>query len=91
MKTITISLIAVLLLAGALLAQQTPELRSAGIDLLGGLTGDTEKFERGMRTLDLLIAKNPNDPAVKVLHGNGVFARSGYEGSQRAIGILKSR
>src|SRR5215470_14446123 len=36
-----------------------------------------EKFERGMKALDSLLAKNPNDPNVKVLHGNGVFARSG--------------
>jgi pentatricopeptide repeat protein len=77
MKTMTVSLIIVLLLAGGLFAQQPPELRSAGMDLLGGLTGDMEKFERGMRTLESLLATNPDDPAVKVLHGNGVMARSG--------------
>jgi tetratricopeptide (TPR) repeat protein len=73
----TVSLIVVLLLAGGLLAQQPSEIRSAGLDLLGSLNGDTEKFERGMRTLESLLAKDPNDPRVKVLHGNGVFARSG--------------
>jgi hypothetical protein len=77
MKIMTISLIAVLLLAGALLAQRPPELRTAGRDLLGALNGDTEKFERGMQVLDSLLAKYPNDAEVKVLHGNGVFARSG--------------
>jgi tetratricopeptide (TPR) repeat protein len=78
MKTMTVSLIVVLLLAGGLLAQEPSELfRSAGQDLLGALNGDTEKFERGMRTLDSLLEKSPNDPAVMVLHGNGVFARSG--------------
>ena len=77
MKTLTISLIVVLLFAGGLLAQRPPELRTAGADLLGALNGDMEKFERGMRTLESLLAKNPNDPEVKVLYGNGVFARSG--------------
>jgi len=77
MKIMTISLIAMLLLAGGLLAQQPLDLRSAGMDLLAALKGDTERFERGMRTLESLLAKNPNDPAVKVLYGNGVLARSG--------------
>ena len=77
MKNMTISLAAVLLLAGSLLAQRPPELRTAGRDLLGALNGDTERFERGMQVLDSLLAKYPNDPEVKVLHGNGVFARSG--------------
>jgi tetratricopeptide (TPR) repeat protein len=78
MKTITIGLVITLLLTGALLAQAPQDIRSAGMDLLGALSGDTEKFERGMRTLDALLAQNPNDPSVKVLHGNGVFARSGF-------------
>jgi len=77
MKTISITLIVVLLLAGGLLAQRPPELRTAGMDLLGALNGDPEKFEQGMKILDSLLEKNPNDPEVKVLHGNGVFARSG--------------
>jgi len=77
MKTITISLVITLFLASAVLAQQPLEIRTAGRDLLGALNGDMEKFERGMKALDSLLAKNPNDPNVKVLHGNGVFARSG--------------
>src|SRR5262245_55913991 len=77
MKTMTMSLIAMLILAGGLLAQRPPELRTAGMDLLGALNGDMEKFERGMRTLESLLATNPTDPEVKVLYGNGVFARSG--------------
>jgi tetratricopeptide (TPR) repeat protein len=78
MKNTTMSLIVALLLGGGLLAQEPPlDIRSAGRDLLGALTGDSEKFERGMRTLESLLAKNPDDPALKVLHGNGVFARSG--------------
>jgi len=77
MKTITISLVIMLLLAGALPAQEPINLKTAGMDLLAALTGDVEKFERGMQTLDALLAKNPRDPKVKVLYGNGVFARSG--------------
>ena len=77
MKTMAMSLIVVLLLTGGLLAQRAPELRIAGMDLLGALNGDMEKFERGMRTLESLLAKNPKDPEVKILYGNGVFARSG--------------
>src|SRR5262245_11469243 len=77
MKTITVSLLVTLLLAGALWAQTPAEIRSAGTDLLGALNGDIERFERGMRTLESLLAANPNNPELKVLHGNGVFTRSG--------------
>jgi tetratricopeptide (TPR) repeat protein len=77
MRTMTIRLIIVMLLAGVLLAQGPTELRSAGMDLLGALNGDMERFERGMQTLESLRAKNPTSPEVKILYGNGVFARSG--------------
>src|SRR5262245_30520096 len=76
MKNMIVGLLITLLVAGTLLAQQL-DLRTAGMDLLGALNGDMEKFERGMQTLEALLAKNPNDPNVMVLHGNGVFARSG--------------
>src|SRR5215471_7177266 len=77
MKITIVSLVITFLLTGAILAQQPPDIRTAGMDLLGALNGDMEKFERGMKALDSLLATNPNDPNVKVLHGNGVFARSG--------------
>jgi tetratricopeptide (TPR) repeat protein len=77
MKTMTIGLVIALLLAGTLLAQRPSEIRTAGLDLLGALNGDMEKFERGMQALEALLAKNPKDPDVTVLHGTGVFARSG--------------
>jgi len=77
MKTITISLMIMLLLAGALPAQEPIDIKKAGMDLFGALTGDMEKFERGMQTLEALLAKDPRDPNVKVLYGNGLFARSG--------------
>ena len=82
MKRITVSLVITLLFATAVLAQQFPDIRTAGMDLLGALNGDMAKFERGMSALDALLMKNPNDPNVKVLHGNGVFARSGVAARQ---------
>lgn len=78
MKTTTISLIVMVFLAGGVLAQERPtEIQQAGMDLLGALTGDLERFERGMQTLESLLAKSPQDPVLKVLHGTGVFARAG--------------
>lgn len=77
MKTMTVGVIVVLLLASGLFAQGPEDLRTVGADMLGALNGDTEKFERGMRTLEALLAKNPTEPRLMVLHGTGVFARSG--------------
>jgi tetratricopeptide (TPR) repeat protein len=77
MKTMTVGAIVVLLLAGGLFAQGPEDIRTIGADMLGALNGDTEKFERGMRSLEALLAKNPTDPRLMVLHGTGVFARSG--------------
>jgi tetratricopeptide (TPR) repeat protein len=77
MKTMTISLIGMLLLAGGVLAQGPEDIRTLRSDLFGALNGDMAKFERGMRTLESLLAKNPKDPELKVFHGTGVFARSG--------------
>jgi tetratricopeptide (TPR) repeat protein len=77
MKTMTISVVSVILFGSVLAAQQPPDIRSAGLDLLGALSGDMAKFERGMQALEALLAKNPDDSALKVLHGNGVFAQSG--------------
>ena len=77
MKTITVSLGIAMLLAGTLFAQQSLDIRTVGQDLLAVLNGDTERFDRGMQGLEALMAKSPNDPKLKVLHGNGVFARSG--------------
>jgi tetratricopeptide (TPR) repeat protein len=80
MKLITISVVAMvtfLALAAIVGAQSPGTVRSAGTDLLGGLVGDMVRFERGMRTLDEILSKNPNDIEAKVLHGNGVMARAG--------------
>jgi tetratricopeptide (TPR) repeat protein len=80
MKLITIPVVAMvtLLALAAIVGAQSPgTVRSAGTDLLGGLVGDMVRFERGMRTLDEILSKNPNDIEAKVLHGNGVMARAG--------------
>jgi hypothetical protein len=77
MKALTLSVMVVLLPAGGLLAQGLEEIRTVGADMLGALSGDMERFERGMRTLESLLATNPGDPRLKVLHGTGVFARAG--------------
>jgi len=77
MKTITISIVAILAGVTVSLAQRPDILRSAGQDLLAALNGDTVRFERGMKKLEEYLASNPNDPEAKVLHGNGVMARSG--------------
>src|SRR5688500_1763969 len=77
MKNMTMSVIVVLLLAGRLVAQTPEDIRTVGAFLLGALTGETGKFEQGMRTLESLVAKNPTDARLKVLYGNGVFAQSG--------------
>src|SRR6185503_11194926 len=74
MKTMTISLAITFLLAGVLLAQQPSDIRA---DMLAILTGDTARFERGMQALEEMLAKNPNDPKLKVLHGTGVLSRAG--------------
>lgn len=79
MKTITAGLVIVVLLAGALLAQQRPDMRTLRADMLAVLNGDMARFERGMQALESLLEQNPRDPKLKVLHGTGVFARSGAE------------
>ena len=77
MKTLTLSVVAVLALTGGLLAQIPEDIRSVSADMFGALTGDMGRFERGMRTLESLVVKHPDDARLKVLYGTGVFARSG--------------
>jgi tetratricopeptide (TPR) repeat protein len=77
MKTMMISLAALLLLTSAILAQGPPDLQTLRSDMFAVLTGDVERFERGMKTLEGMLAKNPKDPVLKVLWGTGLFARSG--------------
>jgi tetratricopeptide (TPR) repeat protein len=97
MKTTTISVVAmvtVFALAAVFAAQSPGTVRAAGNDLLGGLVGDMVRFERGMRTLDEILSKNPNDLEAKVLHGNGVMARAGEAfkvgDSEKAIQLWQS-
>jgi hypothetical protein len=57
MKTMAIGLAITLLFGWTLLAQQPPEVRSIGADLLAVLNGNVERFERGMQALEALLAK----------------------------------
>jgi hypothetical protein len=74
MKLMTISLLTILILSSGLSAQRREDIRA---DMMAILKGDTESFERGMQGLEALMAKNPADAELKVLHGTGIFARSG--------------
>jgi hypothetical protein len=77
MKRTFIISIAMLLLTAAMLGQSAEDLRSVRADMMGALTGDMERFERGMRTIDALLERNPKDPAILVMHGNGMMVRAG--------------
>src|SRR5687768_5217032 len=77
MRTIGWTLLTALVLAGSLRAQETEELRAVGADMLAVLTGDMERFERGMRAVEALLAKHPDNARLRVLYGNGLLARSG--------------
>jgi hypothetical protein len=77
MRTIGLTLLTALIVAGGLRAQETEDLRAIGADMLAVLTGDMERFERGMRAVESLVAKSPDDARLKVLYGNGLLARSG--------------
>src|SRR4026207_2520154 len=82
MKRTAIFSLAILLLTAGMLAQSTENLRSAGSDLMGALTGDMERVKRGMQTLEAILAKDPRNAPAKVLHGNGLAAQAG-EGFQK--------
>jgi tetratricopeptide (TPR) repeat protein len=76
MKTLTMSVAAVLILAGVLVAQQ----RFDGLrpkDFQSGLSGNSEEFETLMRTIEEALASNPKNAKAKVTHGIGLFRRSG--------------
>ena len=57
MKTVTISMITMLVLVAVVAAQTPGTLRSAGSDLLAAMSGDMVRFERGMKTLEDLLSK----------------------------------
>jgi hypothetical protein len=74
---ISIFSIVMLLLTAGMLGQSTEDLRSAGADIMGALTGDLERVNRGMRTVEAILSKNPRNPDAKVMHGNGLAAQAG--------------
>jgi tetratricopeptide (TPR) repeat protein len=46
-------------------------------DFFAGFTGDKARFERGMKTCEAALAKNPKDAPAMVWHGCGLFYQSG--------------
>lgn len=76
MKRTSIFSIAMLALTAGMLGQSAGDLRSAGADLMGALTGDIERMERGIRTIEALLVEDPNNPDAKVMLGNGLAARA---------------
>ena len=99
MKTITISVVAMvtlLALVSVVGAQDPGTVRSAGTDLLAGLVGDMVRFERGMRTLEDILSKNPNDlggksPAWQRRHGARGRSVQDREIIEKAIQALAVR
>ena len=77
MKTLTLIAMTVLWLARGLAAQSPEDIRAVAADMFGALTGDTERLERGIKALEEMLAKNPGDARLKVLYGNGLYARAG--------------
>ena len=90
MKTSMTAVIAFLLFTAGFLGQRAPDIESLRKDMFAILTGDMERFERGMTTLEGLLANSPNDPGLRVLWGSGLFARSGDSFSKGDIaGAMK--
>jgi tetratricopeptide (TPR) repeat protein len=77
MKTTMVGVFVILLGAGGVRAQGPEDIRAVSADIFAVLTGDIERFERGMGVVEALAAKNPDDARIKVLYGNGLLARAG--------------
>ncbi len=58
-------------------------------DFFAGLTGDMERFARGMKVCEEVLAANPKDPYALVWHGVGVFSQSGlaFQSGDQAKGM----
>jgi tetratricopeptide (TPR) repeat protein len=77
MKTMRISVIAVLMLTGGLvLAQQRFDDLVRG-DFFAGVSGNKEALDRGMKKTEEILANEPNHAEAKVWHGSGLMTRSG--------------
>jgi len=87
------TIVVVLVLTGGLWAQG-PDIESIRADMLAALTGDTERFERGMRAVEALASSDPHNARIKVLYGTGLFARAGTAfqtgGAQNALALLQA-
>jgi hypothetical protein len=58
-------------------------------DFFAGLTGDTARFARGMKTCEEVLAANSKDADALVWHGVGLFSQSGqaFQGGDQAKGM----
>lgn len=58
-------------------------------DFFAGLTGDTERFARGMKICEEVLAANPRDADALVWHGVGIFSQAGqaFQSGDRAKGM----
>lgn len=90
MKKITMTVAAVLTLAGMVAAQQRFDSLRAK-DFQAGFSGGSEAFESLMKIIEQALATDPNNAKAKVTHGIGVLRRSGdalQKGDSEASGKL---
>jgi len=66
-----------LLLAGAALLMAQRFDTVVRNDFFSGFAGNREALERGMKTCENVLAKNPKDAEALVWHGSGLFFQSG--------------
>jgi hypothetical protein len=77
MRTIAVSIMAVLMAAaGLVFARQRFDDVVRG-DFFAGFSGNKEALERGMKTTEDLLAKDPNHAEALVWHGGGLLTRAG--------------
>jgi pentatricopeptide repeat protein len=81
MKKFTWGAIAFLFIAAVILGQaQKDEERfdnTVRDDFFAGITGDTVRFDRAMKTCEDALAKDPKNASAMVWHGAGVYVRGG--------------
>src|SRR5271170_1896358 len=58
-------------------------------DFFAGLSGDAERFARGMKICEEVLAANPKDADAMVWHGVGVFVQAGqaFQSGDQAKGM----
>jgi tetratricopeptide (TPR) repeat protein len=82
MKKIMWSFVALLFTTAIVLAQtqQKSEERFDDVvrdDFFAGISGDTARFDRAMKTCEEALARDPKNASAMVWHGAGVYVRGG--------------